>query len=225
MKVDYYLDSYTYFSRINPDINKGLLLDYGSNYGMFLDSSKGQFDQTLYTGIDIDDSALADGKKMFVDAEFIHYNGYNCTYNPSGIKGLRPVLNKKYSSVISYSVFTHTTVDDLLDSVKWLYEQLEVGGKLMATFCTIDNSRAIKYITHDKFKSFESFEWFNTHKVFYISEDDLSSVDSPIIGKMVFTLYDLDYLKDILSQYDVEFFDDPHDVLNCFQQCFCITKK
>lgn len=224
MKVTYYLDSYTYFIRISSEINHGLLLDYGSNYGMFLDSSKGQFDQSLYTGIDIDDSALEEGRKMFSNAEFIHYNGYNCAYNPTGVKGLRPPLDKKYSNIISYSVFTHTTEDDMLDSIKWLYDQLEVDGKLIASFCSIDNIRAVKYVTRNKFETFENFNWYNTHKVFYIS-GDLSSVDNPIVGEMTFVLYDRDYLKSILSEYSVKFFEAPTDVLNCFQECFCITKK
>jgi hypothetical protein len=224
MKVDYYLDSYTYFNRINSNINNGFLLDYGSNYGMFLDSSKGQFNHTLYTGIDIDDSSLVEGRKMFPTANFIHYNGFNCTYNPTGIKGLRPILDKKFSNIISYSVFTHTTEDDMLDSVKWLYDQLEVDGKLIASFCSVDNSRAVKYVTREQYTSLESFEWFDSHKVIYLF-GNMSKVDYPELNKMHFTLYDLDYLKTLLSEYNIEFFDAPTDVLNCFQECFCITKK
>jgi hypothetical protein len=225
MKVDYYLDSYQYFSRLNPLINSGFLLDYGSNYGMFLDSSQGQFDQTLYTGIDIDNVALEEGRQQFPDAEFIHYDGYNCAYNPDGVKELRPRLDKKYTTIISYSVFTHTTEDDLVASVAWLYDQLETNGKLMATFCSIDNTRAVKYCTGNKFETLESFKWFDAHKdsTIYLYGDP-ENVDKPTPGAMTFTFYNLDYLKSLLASYSIEFFGAPTDVLNCIQECFVITK-
>jgi len=223
-KVIHDIDSYTYFKRINPEIDKGLLLDYGSNYGGFLKNSQGLFDQKQYTGIDVDNGALDEGRKLFPNATFIHYNGYNCAYNPNGVKNLKPNLNQKYSNIISYSVFTHTTEDDMLDTVRWLYDHLEPGGKLMATFCSEHNIRAIMYKTKNKFYTFKKFNWFDKLNVFYVS-DNLDNVESPVVGKMTFTFYKLNYLKSILSNYDVEFFNAPLGIKNTFQECFVITKK
>jgi len=222
-KVIHDIDTYTYFKRINPSLDSGLLLDYGSNYGRFLDKSYGRFDQKLYTGIDVDNDALDEGRKLFPNATFIHYDGYNCAYNPNGQKNLRPTLTQKFSNIISYSVFTHTTEDDMLDSVAWLYDQLEPGGKIMATFCSADNTRAIVFNTINRYSTFRNFEWYDRLNVFYLS-GDLINVESPKVGKMTFTLYKLKHIKNILSQYNAEFFDAPFDIQNAFQECFVITK-
>jgi len=120
-------------------------------------------------------------------------------------------------------VFTHTTEDDMLDAVKWLYSHLTPGGKLMSTFCSVDNPRAVLFATRGKLYTFKMFDWYTDRNVVYLSES-LSNVDNPVVGKMLFTFYRIEHLKSILSKYDLEIFAAPLDIKNSFQECFVITK-
>ena len=222
-KINYYINTYGYFKQLNPNLNSGMLLDYGSNYGRFLDSSKGEFAQESYTGVDIDIDALDAGKLMFPRANFIYYNRFNHAYNPSGEHDVWPILPNKYSTIISYSVFTHTTQEDMIDTIRWLYNHLEDNGKLIVSYASTKNEEAIRFYTKNQFNSFETFEWGNNN-VIYVS-DNFKDVSTPKLGKMYFTFYNLDYLKDLLKDYTVEFFNAPPNIKNCFQECLVVTKQ
>ena len=103
MKIKYDKDTYSYFSKLNSDINHGKILDYGCNWGTFLSSSKNNIDPTNYVGVDVDLSSLSFGRNQFPDARFITSNYYNLMYNGQG-KMERPstIDYGPYNTIISY---------------------------------------------------------------------------------------------------------------------------
>ena len=219
-KVPYFLYTFDYFKKLHPSIDQGTVLDYGSNYGMFLDSSRGKFKQPEYTGIDIDLAAIEFGRSKFPEANFIWYNGFNHMYNPEGDKN-KPVLDKQYDSIVSYSVFTHTTIKDTLESMAYLYEQLKPGGKMLLTWLSIDNKQAVEFFYRKRVMEFKSCDTIQTDDYVYLVDNKLSKTED--IG-MFLVFYKQDYLAKLLEGYNFTLTSAPQGAVGCFQDCIIITK-
>jgi SAM-dependent methyltransferase len=219
-KIDYFLPTFDYFKKLHPTIDQGCVLDYGSNYGMFLDSSKEKFKQSDYTGIDVDLEAIEFGRNKFPDANFIWYNGFNYMYNLKGDK-IKPVLNKQYDTIISYSVFTHTTVEDTLNSIAYLYSNLKHGGKMLLTWLSIDNQKVVNFFYKKRIKEFKTCDKIQTDDYTYLINNKLSKVES---AGMFLVFYKQDYLADLLKGYNFILTPAPEDSGDCFQDCIIISK-
>ena len=219
-KVNYFLHTFDYFKKLHTTIDQGTVLDYGSNYGMFLDSSRGKFKQTEYTGIDVDLEAIEFGRSKFPNANFIWYNGFNHMYNPEGDK-TKPVLDLQYDSVVSYSVFTHTTIKDTLDSIAYLYTNLKPGGKMLLTWLSIDNKQAVDFFYRKRVMEFKSCDTIQTDDYTYLIDNKLSKVEA--IG-MFLVFYKQDYLAKLLEGYNFTLTSAPLGAVGCFQDCIIITK-
>jgi SAM-dependent methyltransferase len=219
-KVDYFLQTFDYFKKLHPTIDQGTVLDYGSNYGMFLDSSKGKFDHSQYTGIDIDLEAIKTGRNKFPDAEFIWYNGFNLMYNPQGDRD-KPKLDKQYDTIVSYSVITHTTVEDTLDSIAYLYSNLKPGGKMLITWLSVDNIRAVNFFYRKRVTQFKTCDRIQTDDYTYLIDNKLSKVADK---GLLLVFYKKDYLAELLKEYNPVLTSAPISVSDCFQDCIIITK-
>ena len=222
MKIDYYIDTFNYFKILHPDIIKGSVLDYGSNYGMFLDSSKGNFSQSTYTGIDVDYEAIKSGKNQFPLARFIHYNRYNHVYNPSGTIGEIPQLDESFDTVISYSVFTHASVEDMLEMIAWLYDRTKVGGKLLLSWLDIDNKDTTEFFYNKRKQSLGYCESIITDDYIYLNDNKLSKQIEETTWSLLF--FKKDYLSKILFDYNYKIVSAPKNVEGCFQSCIIIYK-
>ena len=221
MNVDY-KDTFKYFSSIHPDISKGTVLDYGSNSGTFLKSAGLKFAEGNYTGIDVDNSSVIVGQELFPTAKFIHYNTFNHMYNPQGIVNFSLPLAQTYDTIISYSVFTHTTEEDILSRIEELYNFLNVGGKLIFTYLNVGSTGTVKYFTDKRTKNFGYCDIISTETKLYLVDADIKQY--PIEGKMLATFYNTAYLKSILSGYSVTSHQCPTGCYNCIQDCIVINK-
>ena len=66
---------------------------------------------------------------------WLHFNRYNCSFNPEGIDGLPiPDMGINFGMILAYSVFTHTTRDEMKELVEQLQARLAPGGTLAFTF-------------------------------------------------------------------------------------------
>ena len=221
-KLNYYKDTFTYFKTLHPEIVNGTVLDYGSNYGTFLDSSNGNFLHKNYTGIDVDELALQEGEKLFPDAKFVHYNGFNLAYNPNGIKGCRPLLeNDQYDTIISYSVLTHTTIEDMLETIDWLFNLLKPKGKLLITWLDVDNKTTTYKFYKKRIRSFEYCDIIKTDDYIYLNDNKLSKTAKASIWLLLF--FKLNYLSSILSDYNHKLVP-PALADGCIQSCIIIEK-
>ncbi|HUS09289.1 MAG TPA: class I SAM-dependent methyltransferase [Pyrinomonadaceae bacterium] len=111
------------------------VLDFGGNEGNLLMDNNCTIDPENYYCIDVLEEALAEGRKRFPQAHWIHYNRYNCSFNPEGIRGLPiPDAGINFQMILAYSVFTHTTRDEMHSLVNELQAYLAPGGTLAFTF-------------------------------------------------------------------------------------------
>lgn len=111
------------------------VLDFGGNEGNLLMDHDCTIDPEHYYCIDVLEEALAEGRKRFPTAHWIHYNRYNCSFNPEGVHDLPvPDLGVKFKMILAYSVFTHTTREDMHSIVDDLLKHLAPDGTLAFTF-------------------------------------------------------------------------------------------
>ncbi len=126
-----------YFDRQlhSPDWAGRKVLDFGGNEGTLLLDSNGRINASNYYCLDVIKEALEEGRNRFPEAHWIRYNRYNCSFNPEGIKGLPiPDPGVEFDFILAYSVFTHTTKEDMHSFVEQLVELLAAGGTLAFTF-------------------------------------------------------------------------------------------
>ena len=111
------------------------VLDFGGNKGnLLLDPACAIRHQDYYC-LDVISEAIEEGRKTFPDAHFFHYDRYNCSFNSEGVRDFPvPDLGVEFDFIVAYSVFTHTTFDEMKDLVGQLQCFLAPGGKLAFTF-------------------------------------------------------------------------------------------
>lgn len=133
-----YYPIFTYFNEVleQPSWDDKNILDFGGNAGNFLKDPKCSILPGQYTCLDVDKVALAEGKLQFPQANWTHYNRYNCVYNKIGFKDAElPRFKKKFDFILSFSVFTHTTKVEMIKTVENdLMPILSDTGRLAMTF-------------------------------------------------------------------------------------------
>jgi SAM-dependent methyltransferase len=119
----------------HPDWHGRLVLDFGGNRGNILHDPDCEIRQQNYYCVDVIYDAIEEGRKSFPEAHWAHYDRYNCSFNPEGIIDLPvPDFAVQFDLVLAYSVFTHTTLEEMHDLVGQLEKTLVPGGKLAFTF-------------------------------------------------------------------------------------------
>ena len=119
----------------HPSWHGKRVLDFGGNKGnLLLDPACAIRHQDYYC-LDVIGDAIDEGRRMFPDAHFIHYDRYNCSFNPEGVRDLPvPDFGVQFDFILAYSVFTHTTLAEMTDLVEQLQQHLVIGGVLAFTF-------------------------------------------------------------------------------------------
>ena len=118
-----------------PDWCGQAVLDFGGNSGSLLLNPDCTIRPEDYYCVDVIPQALEEGRKRFPQAHWVHYNRYNCSFNPEGIDGLPiPDMGIEFGMILAYSVFTHTTRDEMKELVEQLQARLAPGGSLAFTF-------------------------------------------------------------------------------------------
>jgi hypothetical protein len=118
----------------HPNWRGKRVLDFGGNKGNLLLDPACTIRHQDYYCLDVIGEAIEEGRKTFPDANFIHYDRYNCSFNPEGVRELPvPDLGVEFDFMLAYSVFTHTTFEEM----KELVAQLRQHGRTVA-FTFID---------------------------------------------------------------------------------------
>lgn len=222
MKSVIYKDTYKYFKVFCPSLDNKILLDYGCNYGTFLDSSNGRFHQNLYTGIDVDKVAIDEGKNRFPKAKFIHYDAYNIAYNSTGKISSLPQFGHGFDIIISYSVLTHTIIEDFLQTIDRLVNLLNQDGKLLITYLNADHKISKNFFRQKRTRDFGYCDEIQTSDYCYLIDNKISK--EPQVSKFFLLWFNNDYLRSILHNYNMKLFDAPAYIPSCFQSCLIITK-
>jgi len=119
----------------HPDWNSKRVLDLGGNKGNLLLDPACTIRHQDYYCVDVISEAIEEGRRTFPDAHFIHYDRYNCSFNPDGVRDLAiPDLGVEFDFILAYSVFTHTTFEEMKELIAQLRQHLAPDGKLAFTF-------------------------------------------------------------------------------------------
>ena len=119
----------------HPDWRGKQVLDFGGADGNLLWNPDCAIEHQNYYCLDVVREAIAEGRRAFPRAHWIHYDHYNCSFNPQGVIDLPvPDLGTDFDYILAYSVFTHTTIEDMRDLVGQLRGRLRPGGVLAFTF-------------------------------------------------------------------------------------------
>ncbi len=128
---------FAYFDRQldYPDWTGQSVLDFGGSAGSLLQDPDCAIRPEDYYCVDVVREAVEEGRKRFPAAHWVHFNHYNCSFNPDGIEGLPiPDLGLEFGTILAYSVFTHTTREEMQTLVEQLQARLAPGGALAFTF-------------------------------------------------------------------------------------------
>jgi SAM-dependent methyltransferase len=131
------LGQFAYFNRQldYPDWSGKAVLDFGGNSGNLLLNPDCLIRPEDYYCLDVIREAQEDGRRRFPTAHWVHYNRYNCSFNPEGVAALPvPDMGIEFDIILAYSVFTHTGREEMNDLVGQLQTHLAPGGALAFTF-------------------------------------------------------------------------------------------
>jgi 2-polyprenyl-3-methyl-5-hydroxy-6-metoxy-1,4-benzoquinol methylase len=119
----------------HPDWSGKSVLDFGGNKGNLLRDPTCVIAHENYYCVDVISDAINEGQQVFPEAHWVHYDRYNRSFNPNGVPDLPvPDLGLRFDFILAYSVFTHTTLEEMKDLVAQLEASLAPGGKLAFTF-------------------------------------------------------------------------------------------
>ena len=118
-----------------PEWRDKLVLDFGGNKGNLLLDPFCAVAHPNYYCLDVIRDAIETGRETFPDAHWFHYDRYNRSFNPEGVIDLPvPDLGVRFDFILAYSVFTHTTFEEMKDLVPQLQRFLAPDGTLAFTF-------------------------------------------------------------------------------------------
>ena len=119
----------------HPNWSGKRVLDFGGNKGNLLLDPACTIRHENYYCLDIIRDAIEEGRKTFPQANWYHYDRYNCSFNPDGVVDQQvPAWGVEFDFILAYSVFTHTTWEETKDLVEQLRGRLAPGGRLAFTF-------------------------------------------------------------------------------------------
>jgi SAM-dependent methyltransferase len=119
----------------HPDWTGKLVLDFGGNKGNLLHDPSCVISPANYYCLDVIGDAIEEGRRTFPEAHWQHYDRYNRSFNPDGVRDLPvPDPGLSFDFILAYSVFTHTTFEEMKDLVAQLETLLAPGGTLAFTF-------------------------------------------------------------------------------------------
>lgn len=128
---------FAYFDRQldHPDWKGKSVLDFGGNRGNILRDPACRIEPQNYHCVDVIREAIDEGRQTFPEAHWFHYDRYNCSFNPEGAVDLPiPNLGREFDVILAYSVFTHTTLEEMKEMVGQLEQRLAPEGCLAFTF-------------------------------------------------------------------------------------------
>ena len=95
------------------------MLDFGGNQGDLLRDPNCKICPQDYYCLDVIEDAVREGRKQFPQAHWLHYHRYNCSFNPEGLVDMPiPEMGIQFDIILAYSVFTHTTREEMHDPGK-----------------------------------------------------------------------------------------------------------
>lgn len=214
----YYIPTSKYFSQFTSWDTDKTILDFGSNWGNLL-ASNPTINQEQYTGIDVDQEAINAGLKLFPRASWIRYDRFNPVYNSTGTTQL-PTFTKKFDMIFSYSVFSHTTAEDMVELIEVLYNNLNTNGRMYFTYCDIYNRKLVEWFRNRRTNCDE----IPTDKDYVYLADNKISNGYPSERCIHFvSFYKEEWILSLLKKYNPILYKNQNK--NFLQDCICLCKN
>lgn len=115
-------NKYHLFRSVMGDPMGASVLDWGGNSGNLLRYSEGDIDEHNYTCVDVDQQAVQAGAEYHPHSRFVHWNKWSSSYNPTGHHNIRWPEIPAHDLVYSFSIFTHTSYEEFVQTVEWLQQ-------------------------------------------------------------------------------------------------------
>jgi hypothetical protein len=131
------LGQFTYFSlQVGDTMWQGKnVLDFGGNIGNILRDPNSTIDEERYWCLDVDKDSVEQGRAAYPKSHWLFYDRFSFFFNPYGDPNLPlPDLGQSFDYILAFSVFTNTTVADMLQLVDQLKGKLTDTGALIFTF-------------------------------------------------------------------------------------------
>ena len=197
------------FNSFFPELENKSVLDFGGNRGNLLHFQP-NINQSKYTCVDIDQNLLDEGAEEFTTANWVYYNRWNMHYNPSGNQDESFPEVEKHDYVWSFSVFSHTALDDTIESIQWLVSKAK--EKVVVSFLNFDtefrqffyNKRVSAFsscedIVNMDLTGINNFYLINNSNVI-TNEDSLSATEE---DKMILSFIDSDVIINRLAEVGI----------------------
>lgn len=198
---------YPLFKEIFGDAAINTVLDFGGSSGNLLYFSDGGIKEENYTCVDIVENAITKGKAEFSNAKFIHNDRYNWMYNHSGNKDLIfPNVNNNQDYIWAYSVFSHTDLDEFIQTIKWF--TTFNFKKIAVSFLTFNemlvwayNKRYSEYGECVDIKKYHNTTYYN---IMYLFDNNKLTFNNSTLGnincKYLLTFYNTNWLIERFAQ-------------------------
>lgn len=129
------------------------ILDYGCGSLRLPKDAVGVIDMSRYTGLEIRPHLVDYCKESLPQSKIIYQDLYNIVYNPKGeLASLQPI-EEKFDLILSYSVFSHTTLEQFQESIEILRESLNPGGYMLLSFLSINNRTVLHHLRKKRIKN------------------------------------------------------------------------
>ena len=190
------------FEELNPDYAYDSLLDFGGNQGNLLYFSEGKINEATYTSLDVSFDSIQLGVE-FPKAEFVYWNRYNEMYNHNGNKTEPLPKLKQHDYIWAYSVFSHMTVEDIIEAVLWM-KTLNARRIVTSYLCNDgdDNSQSVmQYFYNRRIDQFGFTEDFRDNKddYFYLTDNEYGCSS----GKTFIAVYNTKWLTDKCAEHGI----------------------
>lgn len=190
-------DRYDLYGKLKGtiDFSNKKILDFGGSFGNLIESSNGNILPNNYTCVDVDNVALNEGRKNFPDANWIWYDRYNTMYNPRG-SDIWPKLSN-YDLVFSYSVFSHSSYEDLISTIEYFKTILFNKGEIYISYPSQTNSTLIKWLREKRTLQYGSCDEIIPNSTYLYLKDNKIINTTPNQSDHFFTLYNDNHLKEL----------------------------
>lgn len=201
---------YPLFAEIFPKHDDVSVLDFGGNQGNLLYFSNGKINPSKYTCIDVSYEAIQQGQKEFPQSTWHHFDRFNFMYNHNGQTNIMPVIQDSFDYIWAFSVFTHTDLNELIETIKW-FKTLKCK-KIAISLLDIQNQSTLEFFYNKRCEAYGDCIDIRTlqnkdHKVVHLLDNNQLITDQHAIAKIeckhFITFYNLVFLIEHLKQHGI----------------------
>jgi len=184
----------------SPNWTDAKILDIGGNRGNLLQDGidKGVIKPENYFCLDVDEGALDYGRDNYPDANWISHSAFNCMYNENGVENTAfPFESDSFDIVLAYSVYSHTTFDQLKFDIKEMQRVCKPNGKI--AFTVVDKMSA-EYFTKKRLDDYPGKKCI-THEQILLTDvvDYKYFVDNDLLVDHLFSTKKINHLVTIYN--------------------------